>query len=169
MKSVTLLRNESSFLYGKQPAGTVPIYALVKNCADVVVPSNSIPRTKRRREIGTTDLYQSLQTNELPGAIDKYANKNPKKMTTAKPELNNDDAKPITDDSRLRKRVHFHVTYWMFYPFSEGKAVCVLDLGFFGTWPIPTVGGICLGKLKEYGNHVGDWEHMSLYFKVIII
>ena len=58
------------------------------------------------------------------------------------------------------------MTYWMFYPFSEGKAVCVLDLGFFGSWPIPTVGGICLGILKEYGNHVGDWEHMSLYFKV---
>lgn len=64
------------------------------------------------------------------------------------------------------RKLHFHVTYWMFYPFSEGKAVCVLDLGFFGTWPIPTVGGVCLGILKEYGNHVGDWEHMSLYFKV---
>lgn len=64
------------------------------------------------------------------------------------------------------QKLHFHVTYWMFYPFSEGKAVCVLDLGFFGSWPIPTVGGICLGMFKEYGNHVGDWEHMSLYFKV---
>jgi len=60
----------------------------------------------------------------------------------------------------------FHVTYWMFYPFSEGKTICVLDLGFFGSWPIPTVAGRCIGTLKEYGSHIGDWEHMSLYFKV---
>lgn len=54
----------------------------------------------------------------------------------------------------------------MFYPFSEGKTICVLNLGFFGSWPIPTVGGVCVGTLKEYGSHIGDWEHMSLYFKV---
>jgi len=28
----SLLRNQSSFLYGRKPAGTVPVYALVKNC-----------------------------------------------------------------------------------------------------------------------------------------
>lgn len=44
--------------------------------------------------------------------------------------------------------------------------ICVLDLGFFGSWPIPTMGGVCIGTLKEYGSHIGDWEHMSLYFKV---
>lgn len=54
----------------------------------------------------------------------------------------------------------------MFYPFSEGKTICTLDLGFFGSWPIPTVAGKCVGTLKEYGSHIGDWEHMSLYFKV---
>lgn len=64
------------------------------------------------------------------------------------------------------RKVHFHVTYWMFYPFSEGKTICMLDLGFLGSWPVPTVGGVCIGTLKEYGSHIGDWEHMSLYFKV---
>ncbi|XP_063984126.1 uncharacterized protein LOC135166082 [Diachasmimorpha longicaudata] len=158
---VTLLRNESSFLYGKQPAGKVPIYALVKTCEETSDSSNSIERSKRRREILSSDLYQSLQINEMPLGIKKSIIK----MTTSMPEANNDDGKVINNDNGLRKRMHFHVTYWMFYPFSEGKAVCVLDLGFFGTWPIPTVGGTCLGRLKEYGNHVGDWEHMSLYFK----
>ena len=75
--------------------------------------------------------------------------------------------KPVLRTKMLpQKPLHFHVTYWMFYPFSEGKAVCVLDLGFLGSWPIPSLGGMCLGRLKEYGSHVGDWEHVSLYFKV---
>lgn len=72
----------------------------------------------------------------------------------------------IRKDNGKSEKVHFHVTYWMFYPFSEGKTVCVLDLGFFGSWPIPSIGGVCIGTLKEYGSHIGDWEHMSLYFKV---
>lgn len=47
--------------------------------------------------------------------------------------------------------------------------MCVMDLGFLGSWPIPNFGGMCLGKQKEYGSHVGDWEHVSLYFKVIVL
>lgn len=62
---------------------------------------------------------------------------------------------------------HFHVTYWMFYPFSQGKTVCTLNLGPLGPIPIPLVPifNICLGTKKEFGSHVGDWEHMSLFFK----
>uniref|UniRef100_A0A182W869 Uncharacterized protein n=1 Tax=Anopheles minimus TaxID=112268 RepID=A0A182W869_9DIPT len=60
---------------------------------------------------------------------------------------------------------HFHVTYWMFYPYSQGKIMCTIDLGPFGPWPIPLIFGMCLGTKKEFGSHVGDWEHMSLYFR----
>jgi hypothetical protein len=62
---------------------------------------------------------------------------------------------------------HFHVTYWMFYPFSQGKTVCTLNLGPLGPIPIPLVPifNICLGTKKEFGSHVGDWEHMSLFFR----
>uniref|UniRef100_A0A6E8W049 Vacuolar protein sorting-associated protein 62 n=1 Tax=Anopheles coluzzii TaxID=1518534 RepID=A0A6E8W049_ANOCL len=60
---------------------------------------------------------------------------------------------------------HFHVTYWMFYPYSQGKVMCTIDLGPFGPWPIPLIFGMCLGTKKEFGSHVGDWEHMSLYFR----
>ncbi|XP_058128613.1 uncharacterized protein LOC131292889 [Anopheles ziemanni] len=60
---------------------------------------------------------------------------------------------------------HFHVTYWMFYPYSQGKVICTIDLGPFGPWPIPLIFGICLGTTKEFGSHVGDWEHMSLFFR----
>ncbi|XP_052860895.1 uncharacterized protein LOC128267966 [Anopheles cruzii] len=60
---------------------------------------------------------------------------------------------------------HFHVTYWMFYPYSQGKVICTIDLGPFGPWPIPLIFGMCLGTKKEFGSHVGDWEHMSLSFR----
>jgi hypothetical protein len=62
---------------------------------------------------------------------------------------------------------HFHVTYWMFYPFSQGKTVCTLNLGPLGPIPIPLVPifNFCLGTKKEFGSHVGDWEHMSLFFR----
>ncbi|XP_031622573.1 uncharacterized protein LOC116340290 [Contarinia nasturtii] len=58
----------------------------------------------------------------------------------------------------------FHVTYWMFYPYSQGKSICTLSLGPFGNLPIPQIFGVCLGTKKDFGSHVGDWEHMTLYF-----
>jgi hypothetical protein len=42
----------------------------------------------------------------------------------------------------------------------------MVDTGLFGTWPLPAVNAQCLGKIREYGSHVGDWEHISLEFRV---
>lgn len=58
----------------------------------------------------------------------------------------------------------FHVTYWMFYPYSQGKNMCTVSLGPFGSIPFPAVYGYCLGRKKDIGSHIGDWEHMTLYF-----
>ncbi|KAH8398891.1 hypothetical protein KR222_010957, partial [Zaprionus bogoriensis] len=58
----------------------------------------------------------------------------------------------------------FHVTYWMFYPYSQGKTMCTISLGPLGRIPFPAVYGYCLGNRRDIGSHVGDWEHMSLYF-----
>ncbi|PNF27945.1 hypothetical protein B7P43_G16446, partial [Cryptotermes secundus] len=63
------------------------------------------------------------------------------------------------------KSALFHVTYWMFYPYSQGKPLCMVDTGLFGTWPVPAFNAQCLGKVREYGSHIGDWEHMSLEFR----
>jgi hypothetical protein len=62
---------------------------------------------------------------------------------------------------------HFHVTYWMFYPYSQGKTICTLNIPVLGPVPIPLIPifNICLGTRKEFGSHVGDWEHMSLFFR----
>lgn len=47
----------------------------------------------------------------------------------------------------------------MFYPFNEGKDAC-----FLGKVPAPLIFSKCLGHYRKIGNHIGDWEHMSLSF-----
>lgn len=43
--------------------------------------------------------------------------------------------------------------------------MCTWNLGPFGHIPIPTLFGMCMGSKKDFGSHIGDWEHMSLSFK----
>jgi hypothetical protein len=50
-----------------------------------------------------------------------------------------------------------HVTdviYWNFYPYNNGKRVCI---GWMSPWG-------CVGGYSTFGNHVGDWEHMTVRF-----
>lgn len=42
--------------------------------------------------------------------------------------------------------------------------MCTLSLGPLGSIPFPAFYGFCLGRHKDIGSHIGDWEHMSLYF-----
>ncbi|XP_065156964.1 uncharacterized protein [Atheta coriaria] len=53
----------------------------------------------------------------------------------------------------------FHVTYWLFFPYSLGKEFCVL-----GNIPLPHVFSTCLGTKMLLGSHVGDYEHLSMSF-----
>lgn len=78
-----------------------------------------------------------------------------------------DDIKIIHEKPISMNVPSFQVNYWMFYPFSQGKTICTLNLGPLGPIPIPLVPifNICLGTKKEFGSHVGDWEHMSLFFR----
>jgi hypothetical protein len=78
-----------------------------------------------------------------------------------------DDIKIIHEQPISVNIPSFQVNYWMFYPFSQGKTICTLNLGPLGPIPIPIVPifNICLGTKKEFGSHVGDWEHMSLFFR----
>lgn len=55
--------------------------------------------------------------------------------------------------------LHFTASYWMFFPFNEGKDIC-----FIGKVPTPFLFNTCLGKKRTLGNHIGDWEHFSLLF-----
>jgi len=45
--------------------------------------------------------------------------------------------------------------YWAFYPYNQGKRVC---LG-------ASIKGRCIGKCRWFGNHVGDWEHVTIRLK----
>lgn len=133
----------------------VPVYALVENCA-----LNSSYKLKKSTSTGDSQSVSKISTEET-NDVD-IGVKHPTKY-----DRESLDETLIYEEKRSRLP-HFHVTYWMFYPFSEGKTICVLDLGYLGSWPIPLIGGKCFGDFKQYGSHVGDWEHMSLYFKVCV-
>ncbi|MFD8888800.1 Vps62-related protein [Streptomyces erythrochromogenes] len=47
------------------------------------------------------------------------------------------------------------VIYWMFYAYNEGKRVCIGG----------QVKSTCLGVWSTFGNHVGDWEHVTIRFE----
>ncbi|WP_224369081.1 Vps62-related protein [Hyalangium versicolor] len=47
------------------------------------------------------------------------------------------------------------IIYWTFYPYNNGKRVCI---GIY----INGVG--CVGGYSTFGNHVGDWEHLTVRF-----
>lgn len=46
------------------------------------------------------------------------------------------------------------IIYWTFYPYNNGKLVCVGG----------KIAGTCIGDPTRFGNHVGDWEHMTVRF-----
>ncbi|PTL80356.1 hypothetical protein DAT35_30135 [Vitiosangium sp. GDMCC 1.1324] len=46
------------------------------------------------------------------------------------------------------------IVYWTFYPYNNGKRVCI---GWYSPWG-------CVGGYSTFGNHVGDWEHFTVRF-----
>ncbi|MCY1082512.1 Vps62-related protein [Archangium lansingense] len=46
------------------------------------------------------------------------------------------------------------IVYWTFYPYNNGKRVCI---GWYSPWG-------CVGGYSTFGNHVGDWEHLTVRF-----
>lgn len=114
--SDSLLKNPTSFIYGKNPnKHQVPVYTIVNECS----PNLSF------RVSDADSLANTISA--IYGQIDLYP--------------------------------HFYVAFWIFYPYNEGKEICLL-----GKVPTPILFGSCIGHRKIIGNHVGDWEHMSLFF-----
>lgn len=71
----SLLKNQSSFLYGRKPAGAVPVYALVKSCVSRDMRlrlTKNKPILKKKRNAGTLlqdpgilSQQQIVGTNDL--------------------------------------------------------------------------------------------------------
>lgn len=76
-------------------------------------------------------------------------------------------------------REHYvDVVYWFFFPYNRGKDVChgvTTDRGGFTGWMNDIINDVanlhgdldidCAGEEKVYGNHVGDWEHVTIRFR----
>lgn len=138
-------------------------------------------RQRRSRDVAAHKVNETQQANRLnlthPSNDQWKAIASPNVVIYTKsdqvvlpsvPVIKLDDIRIIHDKTSASGNIpHFHVTYWMFYPFSQGKTVCTLNFGPLGPIPIPLIPifNICLGTKKEFGSHVGDWEHMSLFFR----
>ena len=138
-------------------------------------------RQKRSDDVDNINATQSVNRVNLTNPVNEkwkaisspsvvIYTKNDQVMLPSVPQLIKlDDIKIIHEKpaAATQNIPNFHVTYWMFYPYSQGKTVCTLNLGPLGPIPIPLVPifNICLGTKKEFGSHVGDWEHMSLFFR----
>lgn len=104
------------------------------------------------KQNNVTSLNQ--QTSHIQKAAELY-HSNKKRHTT---NASVDEAEPYQQ--------HFTITYWTFYPYNRGKSICSANLGYFmGRVFKPRVNGICHGEEVTFGDHVGDWEHVSIQFK----
>lgn len=116
---------------------------------------------RSKRDTNTSSTVADVEAKSLTH------NTNPTDFNRGDASPSDKSTSPDIDqtESGSRKYPHFHVTYWMFYPYNQGKTMCTMNLGPFGHLPIPQILGMCLGTRKDFGSHVGDWEHMTLFFK----
>ncbi|CAL4168249.1 unnamed protein product [Meganyctiphanes norvegica] len=78
--------------------------------------------------------------------------------------IHNDISQTLPSYNIPTQKQRFSVTYWMFYPYNHGKKVCSINLGWLGKLFKPRVNGVCHGQEIVMGNHIGDWEHISIDF-----
>lgn len=112
-------------------------------------------------------LNSSVSENNIPVDDTNYL-RNTTKLTSIRQYHNNEKRHarpPNSNDQLLPSEQQYTVTYWMFYPYNRGKNVCTINLGFFGHMFKAKVNGVCYGEEIIMGNHVGDWEHVSITFK----
>ncbi|XP_012157362.1 uncharacterized protein LOC101454802 isoform X2 [Ceratitis capitata] len=150
---------------------------LIEPYDDIVLSKSPSDQSKGAEDISTTDAPVKADNNgQVNNFIANLADNVKFSMPTEElMEENNIDVGGSFDQIETKipisshvngkgKMPKFHVTYWMFYPYSQGKTMCTLSLGPLGSIPFPAVYGFCLGSRKDIGSHIGDWEHMSLYF-----
>lgn len=151
-----------------------PIFKRAKRQAQPVVPAVSAPPpplstmpTAQQTTPAVGDFIANLVDNVKFTAADEIQGElldNSVDGTPLRHHIPTGTTTTTNDDNNVPVPT-FHVTYWMFYPYSQGKRMCTLDLGLFGSIPFPSVWGRCLGSRKDIGSHVGDWEHMTLFFR----
>lgn len=115
---------------------------------------------KSSEKIATTFALSTL-SDRSEGAHSYHLNHNgDDQLSTQRPVRTR--KREISEESQV-----FTVTYWMFYPYNHGKDVCTINLGYYlGRMYKPPVNGSCFGEEVAMGKHVGDWEHVSIQFRV---
>lgn len=139
-------RNESTPMKTDETPGIDESHIMIKNITNIPV-SSEITMHQNSTEANDTDNDNNMNTTD-------------QRHNTARRNAR-------LGDQFLPYEQVFTLTYWMFYPYNKGKKVCTVNLGsFLGPLFKPRVKGLCHGEEITMGNHVGDWEHVSIQFKV---
>ncbi|XP_065360246.1 uncharacterized protein LOC135954106 [Calliphora vicina] len=146
------------------PSGPVPPYDLVMGESVQSIPVERRIPIPTSDPINTDDEDSEKINNFIANLADNVKFSIP--FNEQENLLENESGQQMTGFGNTEGTIvpSFHVTYWMFYPYSQGKNMCTVSLGPFGRIPFPAVYGYCLGRKKDIGSHIGDWEHMTLYF-----
>lgn len=158
---------------------------------NTLIPDNA--KNLHTRNVGVMDNHllnttKAQYTNESQTMRDEFNEFLNSSLTRSQYNIQMDDTDDLTNTSKLtRGQYHnsnkrhiqqfndedestpyeqqYSVTYWMFYPYNRGKKICTVNLGFFlGHMLKPKLYGVCHGEEITVGNHVGDWEHISIQF-----
>lgn len=114
----------------------------------------------------TTGFLRSPETTMHPNTAEVNGEDDPTNTTTRGQRHSSTRRHVRLGDQISSYKQVFTLTYWMFYPYNRGKDVCTVNLGLFlGRFFKPRVQGQCHGEDLTMGNHVGDWEHVSINFK----
>lgn len=137
--SDNLLEKPSSFLYGQSPmAGQVPIYAMITMCDSAAAKNTSADVVDNRRtayipvstaainktfgiKMNRTSADQTFNGNKYLESGSATERVSPAPFASGLNSISGESYKHDGDKGTVsgEKYPHFHVTYWMFYPYSQ--------------------------------------------------
>ncbi|KAA0202548.1 hypothetical protein HAZT_HAZT008820, partial [Hyalella azteca] len=176
---------DTAFLHGQRPirGEGPPVYAHIHACyTPLTSPTRTLPMelllepSPEGKLIEARSLRHQIQTLQHP--LPRYRRRRLRARARGRRSIPGQENDPSNSTQQFKEPTrrhaslttgthghHFTITYWFFYPYNHGKEICTTSMIFIGRVAKPLYKGKCHGETVVMGNHVGDWEHLSIYFE----
>lgn len=166
-QSRTTIENQESTIIEILDQGTTLDYNTTEDTTNSLSSSEEIVSNNLTTTTTTTTTISSSTNSVLDQVTKSPIAKQNSTPSPATKEGETEENGIEGGDIKLNNTIHrFTVTYWMFYPYSQGKQLCTSKFWFVGRVFKPRLRNKCYGDLITLNSHVGDWEHVSIYFEV---